>query len=330
MTRESPRDRATTYGGLGARIGARRREHSAATSCSACSARAGWAASTSPSDAGSRASSRSSRSNGSSRIWLTASSCARCSSTRRASPRGSSTRTSSRRTSSARSTATTSSAWSTCPARICRRSSPAARTAACRSTIAAALTQQAAQGLHYAHEARDGHGQPIGLVHRDVSPRNIFVTYHGVVKLLDFGVVRGPEKQKSIPGVFKGKYGYCAPEQIEGARDRSPHRRLLPGHRAVGVPDRRAPVRREHRRGDHRRRPLAADRAAQRAAPRGSAGARRDHAARAGARSGAALPERARHVRGARSLPDRAETAGRPARASGAGWRRSSAPSARR
>jgi len=82
--------------------------------------------------------------------------------------------------------------------------------------VAAALTQQAAQGLHYAHEARDGQGRPIGLVHRDVSPRNIFVTYHGVVKLLDFGVVRGPEKQKSIPGVFKGKYGYCAPEQIEG------------------------------------------------------------------------------------------------------------------
>ena len=38
------------------------------------------------------------------------------------------------------------------------------------------------------------------------------------MKLLDFGVVRGPEKQKSIPGVFKGKYGYCAPEQIEGSR----------------------------------------------------------------------------------------------------------------
>ena len=84
--------------------------------------------------------------------------------------------------------------------------------------IAAALAQQAAQGLHYAHEARDGHGRPIGLVHRDVNPRNIFVTYHGVVKLLDFGVVRGPERQKSIPGVFKGKYGYCAPEQLEGGR----------------------------------------------------------------------------------------------------------------
>jgi serine/threonine protein kinase len=84
--------------------------------------------------------------------------------------------------------------------------------------VASALAQQAAQGLHYAHEARDGQGRPIGLVHRDVNPRNIFVTYHGVVKLLDFGVVRGPPSHKSVPGVFKGKYGYCAPEQLEGGR----------------------------------------------------------------------------------------------------------------
>jgi len=84
--------------------------------------------------------------------------------------------------------------------------------------IAAAVAQQAAQGLHYAHEARDSHGRPIGLVHRDVNPRNIFVTYHGIAKLLDFGVVRGPQGQKSVPGVFKGKYGYCAPEQIQGGR----------------------------------------------------------------------------------------------------------------
>lgn len=84
--------------------------------------------------------------------------------------------------------------------------------------IAVAVAQQAAQGLHYAHEARDSHGRPIGLVHRDVNPRNIFVTYYGIAKLLDFGVVRGPQGQKSVPGVFKGKYGYCAPEQIQGGR----------------------------------------------------------------------------------------------------------------
>jgi hypothetical protein len=44
------------------------------------------------------------------------------------------------------------------------------------------------------------------------------VTYHGAVKLLDFGMVRNPAGPKSVPGVFKGKYGYCAPEQLEGGR----------------------------------------------------------------------------------------------------------------
>jgi serine/threonine-protein kinase len=84
--------------------------------------------------------------------------------------------------------------------------------------IAAGLAQQVAKGLQYAHDARDGHGRPIGLVHRDVSPRNIFLTYHGGVKLLDFGMVRNPAGPKSVPGIFKGKYGYCAPEQLEGGR----------------------------------------------------------------------------------------------------------------
>ena len=66
-------------------------------------------------------------------------------------------------------------------------------------------------------------GRPLGLVHRDVNPRNIFVTYYGVVKLLDFGVVKADQRaQSTAPGVFKGKYGYCAPEQLEGGRRRSP------------------------------------------------------------------------------------------------------------
>ena len=84
--------------------------------------------------------------------------------------------------------------------------------------IAAGLAQQVAKGLHYAHDVRDGQGRLVGLVHRDVNPRNIFVTYHGGVKLLDFGMVRYPAGPKSVPGVFKGKYGYCAPEQLDGGR----------------------------------------------------------------------------------------------------------------
>jgi serine/threonine protein kinase len=84
--------------------------------------------------------------------------------------------------------------------------------------IACALAQQASQGLHYAHEARDEKGRPIGLVHRDVNLRNIFLTYHGVVKVLDFGVVRGGDGKRTVPGAFKGKYGYCAPEQLDGGQ----------------------------------------------------------------------------------------------------------------
>ncbi len=84
--------------------------------------------------------------------------------------------------------------------------------------IAAGLAQQVAKGLHYAHDVRDGQGRLVGLVHRDVNPRNIFVTYHGGVKLLDFGMVRNPAGPKSVPGVFKGQYGYCAPEQLDGGR----------------------------------------------------------------------------------------------------------------
>jgi serine/threonine protein kinase len=170
--------------------------------------------------------------------------------------------------------------------------------------IAAALTQQAAQGLHYATR-RATVRESRSAVHRDVSPRNIFVTYHGVVKLLDFGVVRGPEKQKSIPGVFKGKYGYCAPEQIEGGHiDRRTDVfclgialwECLTGARLFDA----STTYRPSMRSAH------AHRGTEHAAPGGSAGAGRDHAAGARARSGAALSQRPRPVRGAGSLPARA------------------------
>jgi len=83
--------------------------------------------------------------------------------------------------------------------------------------IAVALAQQSANGLHYAHEMRDTSGKALELVHRDVSPLNIFVTYYGMVKLLDFGIVKGvTDPSRTVPGVFKGKYAYCSPEQLDG------------------------------------------------------------------------------------------------------------------
>jgi serine/threonine-protein kinase len=77
---------------------------------------------------------------------------------------------------------------------------------------------QVLAGLHYAHEFVDYDGTPLGIVHRDVTPQNVFLTYDGLVKLVDFGVAKAAcQNHETRAGVIKGKLAYLAPEQATAA-----------------------------------------------------------------------------------------------------------------
>ena len=79
------------------------------------------------------------------------------------------------------------------------------------------VVAETAVGLHFAHEALDPKGQPLNLVHRDISPSNIFITYSGQVKVLDFGIAKAESRATATgAGVVKGKYQYMSPEQARG------------------------------------------------------------------------------------------------------------------
>ena len=80
------------------------------------------------------------------------------------------------------------------------------------------VIQQATDALHYAHELKDRSGESLGIVHRDVTPSNVFLTESGVAKILDFGIAKVKDASANTQtGTVKGKYAYMAPEQLRGA-----------------------------------------------------------------------------------------------------------------
>jgi serine/threonine-protein kinase len=84
--------------------------------------------------------------------------------------------------------------------------------------IATAIAVSVLDGLHAAHEARNERGDPLGIVHRDVSPQNVMVGADGVARVLDFGIAKASQHAHATTreGQMKGKVPYMAPEQVAG------------------------------------------------------------------------------------------------------------------
>ena len=83
--------------------------------------------------------------------------------------------------------------------------------------VAALIVMEIAKGLDYAHNRKDETGTPMDIVHRDVSPQNVLLSYDGAVKIADFGIARARMISEET-GVIKGKFSYMSPEQARGLR----------------------------------------------------------------------------------------------------------------
>jgi serine/threonine protein kinase len=82
--------------------------------------------------------------------------------------------------------------------------------------VATGIASQLCAGLHFAHQFTDTDGHPLGLVHRDINPANVMITYGGEVKIIDFGVAKSNSNAQTLTGTIKGKVAYMPPEQVLG------------------------------------------------------------------------------------------------------------------
>ena len=83
-------------------------------------------------------------------------------------------------------------------------------------TLAVFIAKEVASGLSYAHRQKDSMEKSLNIIHRDVSPQNILISYDGDVKVVDFGIAKAGSQSRTTTGVLKGKLSYMSPEQAWG------------------------------------------------------------------------------------------------------------------
>jgi len=103
------------------------------------------------------------------------------------------------------------------------------------------IVREAAGGLDHAHRCIDGAtGRPLNIIHRDISPQNIMISFEGEVKIIDFGIAKAETQLEATKaGTLKGKFGYMSPEQADGLPIDVRTDIFFSGNYSMGIPGQR-------------------------------------------------------------------------------------------